>query len=137
MGLYATYHLLWEPETAIDNTSVFKRTPPWFGHPPTGPQGHTNQTKTDKVTSSTLGATEPRKEPWLVGLYRGLYYPIIRGLQYAIIRIPINQPGFNGMSTGCSSLINSGCSCLDVSALVLDHAYLDACFTDQIGREDV
>ena len=23
---------------------------------------------------------EPRKKPWLVGLYRGLYYPILWGL---------------------------------------------------------
>ena len=23
---------------------------------------------------------EPRKKPWLVGLYRGLYYPVIQGL---------------------------------------------------------
>ena len=32
------------------------------------------------------------KKPGLVGLYRGLYYPIIWGFQYANIRIPINQP---------------------------------------------
>ena len=23
---------------------------------------------------------EPRKKPWLVGIYRGLYYPVIQGL---------------------------------------------------------
>ena len=31
---------------------------------------------------------EPRKIPWLLGLFRGLYYPVIQGLQYTIIRIP-------------------------------------------------
>ena len=39
---------------------------------------------------------EPRKIPWLVGLYRGLYYPYYRDCSKTILRIPINQPGFNG-----------------------------------------
>ena len=33
-----------------------------------------------------------KKGPWLVVLYWGLHYPLIRGLLWAIIRIPISQP---------------------------------------------
>ncbi len=29
------------------------------------------------VNSSHTTSPEPRKKPWLVGLYRGLYYPVI------------------------------------------------------------
>ena len=35
---------------------------------------------------------EPWKIPWLVGLFRGLYYPLLSGWLYPIMGIPINQP---------------------------------------------
>ena len=42
-------------------------------------------------------------KPWLVVLYRGLYYPVILGNYYFInheIRIPINQPGYQWKVSG-------------------------------------
>ena len=51
-----------------------------------------------------------KKGPWLFSVYRGLcHYPVIFR-DYFInheVRIPINQPGFNGMSYRLGSLLKS------------------------------
>ena len=48
---------------------------------------------------TTSISLEQCSKPWLVGWYRGLYYPIIWGFYFfKNIRIPINQSVFHGMS---------------------------------------
>ena len=41
------------------------------------PKNHEKQTSVVQVWKVSKKGIEPRKKPWLVGLYRGWYYPVI------------------------------------------------------------